>query len=199
MGPAGGRVLTNFTMWQLGSPFEISNSAADRVIDHIAPLLALAPARRRHPSSTVLIVDGTHDRSVVASSKNYRYSTNLQVVIDANSLLVVTVSRPLPDSRHDARLYGEPSVGQSMKNALLLSDGGYRGTAALVPQWPHENPPLTPEQEAENTVHRMTRVRVEHVLLVKTLQILRYHRLRRNGVHQAALAIARLHILILAG
>jgi hypothetical protein len=43
----------------------------------------------------VLIVDGTlvptHDRSVVASSTNHRYSTTLQVVIDANTWLTVAV------------------------------------------------------------------------------------------------------------
>lgn len=48
---------TNLTMRQLGPRFGISKSAAGRVIDHIAPLLALAPVRRRHPSDTVLIVD----------------------------------------------------------------------------------------------------------------------------------------------
>lgn len=67
---------TNLTMRQLGPLFGVSKSAADRVIDHIAPLLALAPVRGRHPEGTVLIVDGTlvptRDRSIAASSKNYR-------------------------------------------------------------------------------------------------------------------------------
>lgn len=43
----------------------------------------------------MLIVDGmlvpTHDRKVTASSKNYRYSANMQVVIDANTRLTVAV------------------------------------------------------------------------------------------------------------
>ncbi|GAA0534423.1 hypothetical protein GCM10010390_40250 [Streptomyces mordarskii] len=90
---------TNLTMRQLGPLSGISKSAADRVIGHIAPLLALAPVRRRHPSDTVLIVDGTlvptRDRSVASSSKNYRYSTNHQVVIDANTRLVVAAGQPL--------------------------------------------------------------------------------------------------------
>lgn len=76
---------TNLTMRQLGPLFGISKSAADRVIDHIATFLALAPVRRRHPAGTVLIVDGTlgptRDRNIASSSKNYRNGTNLQVVI----------------------------------------------------------------------------------------------------------------------
>jgi hypothetical protein len=54
---------------------------------------------------TVLIVDGTlvqtHDRRVSASSKNYRYSVNMQVVIDANTRLVVAVGTRLPQWKQD--------------------------------------------------------------------------------------------------
>ncbi len=34
-------------------------------------------------------------------SKNYRYSTNHQVVIDADTRLVVVVDRPLPGNSND--------------------------------------------------------------------------------------------------
>ncbi|MEU5191585.1 transposase [Streptomyces klenkii] len=195
---------TSLTMRQLGPLFGISESATDRVIDHIAPFLALAPVRGRHPAGTVLIVDGTlvptRDRNVAASSKNYRYSTNLQVIIDTNSRLVVAVGRPLPGSRHDARAYGESGVDQAVKNAPLLGDGGYRGMAALITHWPRPNQPLTPEQQADNTVHRRARARVEHAFSrMKTFKILRDCRLRGDGVHQAMLGIARLHNLVLAG
>ncbi|MBO0881065.1 MAG: IS5/IS1182 family transposase, partial [Mycobacterium sp.] len=73
----------------------MSKSAAGRIVDHLAPLLVLAPQTRRHRPEAVLIVDGTlvptHDRDVSARSKNYRYSANLQVVIDANTRLAVAV------------------------------------------------------------------------------------------------------------
>lgn len=43
----------------------------------------------------MLIVDGTlvptRDRTIVEQSKNYRYSTALQVVIDADTRLVVVI------------------------------------------------------------------------------------------------------------
>src|ERR671917_1053316 len=74
---------TNLTMRQLAPLFGVSKSAADRVIDHLAPLLALQPMRRPR-RDTVYIVDGTlvptRDRTVAASSKNYRHSTNHQVI-----------------------------------------------------------------------------------------------------------------------
>ena len=49
---------TNLTLRQLAPLFGVSKSAADRIIDHTAPLLALQP-RRRYRKDTVLIVDGT--------------------------------------------------------------------------------------------------------------------------------------------
>ena len=88
---------TNLTYRQVALLFGVSKSAAHRVVDHLAPLLALAPVTGKHSPDTVLIVDGTlvptHDRAVTASAKNYRYSVNMQVVIDANTRLVVTVGR----------------------------------------------------------------------------------------------------------
>ncbi len=209
--PLEGRVLlvaaywrTNLTMRQLGPLFGVSKSAADRVIDHIAPLLALAPVRRRHPAGTVLIADGTlvptRDRSIAASSKNYRYSTNHPVVIDANTRLVVAAGQPLPGSRHDARAYRESGVDRAVKNTPVLGDGGYRGTPALIPHWPRKNRPLTPVQETDNMVHPRARARVEHAFSrMKTYKIPRDCRLRGDGVHQAILGIARLHNMALAG
>ncbi|CAL9665411.1 IS5 family transposase IS1373 [Streptomyces sp. enrichment culture] len=133
---------TNLTMRQLGPLFGISKSAG-----------------------TVLIVDGTlvptRDRGVAASSKNYRYSTNHQVVIDANTRLVVAAGHPLP-GRHDARAYRESGVDRAVKNAPALGDGGCRGTPALIPHWPRKDRPLTSAQQADNTLHRRVRARVEH-------------------------------------
>jgi hypothetical protein len=54
----------------------------------------------------VLIVDGTlvptRDHSVAAKSKNYRYSTNHQVVIHADTRFVVAVGTPLPGNHNDS-------------------------------------------------------------------------------------------------
>ena len=47
---------TNLTPRQVALLFGVSKSAAHRVVDHLAPLLALAPVARRHSPDTVLIV-----------------------------------------------------------------------------------------------------------------------------------------------
>lgn len=38
---------TNLTLRQVAPLFGISESAADRILDHLAPLLAISPARRK--------------------------------------------------------------------------------------------------------------------------------------------------------
>ncbi|GAA2694571.1 hypothetical protein GCM10009864_81740 [Streptomyces lunalinharesii] len=97
---------TNLTLRQLAPLFGISKSAADRIIDHLGPSLALQP-RKRFRRDTVLIVDGTlvptRDHTVAERSKNYRYSTNHQVVIDADTRLVVTVADRCPATATTAR------------------------------------------------------------------------------------------------
>ncbi|MGM9387151.1 transposase family protein, partial [Streptomyces antibioticus] len=134
---------TNLTMRQLAPLFGVSKSAADRIIDHLGPILALQP-RKRFTNGTVLIVDGTlvptrdhcvavdgtlvptRDHSVAEQSKNYRYSTNHQVVVDADTRLVVAVGRPLPGNRNDCKAWEEsgakPAVGGE---TLTIADGGY--------------------------------------------------------------------------
>ncbi|TQL19690.1 DDE family transposase [Streptomyces sp. SLBN-134] len=127
---------TNLTLRQVAPLFGISKSAADRILDHLAPLLAISPARRKR-EDTVYIVDGTlvptRDRSIAASSKNYRYSTNLQVLIDANSRLVVAVGDPLPGSRNDCRAFTESGVDFACRGVPVIADGGYQGTGLLIP------------------------------------------------------------------
>jgi hypothetical protein len=97
---------TNLTRRQLAPLFRVSKSAADRMIAHLGPSLALQP-RKRFRRDTVLIVDGTlvptRDHTIAEQSKNYRYSTNHQVVIDADTRLVVAVGRPVPGTATTAK------------------------------------------------------------------------------------------------
>ncbi|MBB4795435.1 hypothetical protein BJY54_006047 [Streptomyces nodosus] len=57
----------------------------------------------------MLIVDGTlvptRDHTVAEQSKSYRYPTNHQVVIDADSRRVVAVGQPLPGNRNDCKAW----------------------------------------------------------------------------------------------
>lgn len=49
---------TNLTLRQVAPLFGVSKSAADRILDHVAPLLTIFPARRPR-KDTVYTVDGT--------------------------------------------------------------------------------------------------------------------------------------------
>src|SRR5256885_8857401 len=106
---------TNLTMRQIGPLFGVSHSAAHRVIDTLGPLLALAPVRRRRVDQ-VSIVDGTlvptRDHRLAAQSKNYRYSANLQVAIDAVTRLVVAPGDPQPGNRHHTVVYCSIGIDQ---------------------------------------------------------------------------------------
>ncbi len=152
---------TNLTLRQLAPLFGISKSAADRIIAHLGPLLALQP-RRRFPKDTALIVDGTlvptRDHTVAEQSKNYRYSTNLQVVIDANTRLTVAIGRPLPGNRNDCRAcraYTESGADQHGTGAQVMADGGYQGNREVIMPYrkPTDSSELPEWKTDPNTVH----------------------------------------------
>ncbi|MEV7739948.1 transposase [Streptomyces sp. NPDC088921] len=189
---------TNLTLRQLAPLFGVSKSAAGRIIDHLAPSLALQ-RRKRFRRDTVLIVDGTlvptRDHTVAEQSKNYRYFTNHQVVIDADTRLVVAVGRPLPGNRNDCKAWELSGAKAAVGNAVVIADGGYRGTGLVIP---HRREPGQTElqdwKEEHNASHRKVRARVEHVFAhMKSWKILRDCRLKGDGVHHAMLGIARLH------
>lgn len=157
------------------------------------PLLAIAPVSRPADATDRLwIVDGTlvpvRDRTVGASSRNYRFSANVQVIIDANTRLVVATARPERKT---------PSVGRT----TVIADGGCRGTGLVIPHRRERGrAELLAWKEEHNASHRKVRARVEHAFArVKTWKILRDCRLKGDGVHHAMLGIARLHNLALAG
>ncbi|MFD8308766.1 transposase [Streptomyces sp. NPDC059690] len=195
---------TNLTLRQLGPLFGISKSAADRVIDHLGPLLAFQPRQRFRPD-TVLIVDGTlvptRDHTVAEQSKNYRYSTNHQVVIDADTRLVVVIGRPLPGNRNDCKAWELSGAKAAVGRTTVIADGGYRGTGLVIPHRRERGQTELPAwKEEHNTSHRKVRARVEHTFArMKGWKILRDCRLKGDGVHHAMLGIAHLHNLTLAG
>ncbi|SED86625.1 Transposase DDE domain-containing protein [Streptomyces sp. TLI_105] len=127
---------TNLTMRQIAPLPGVSESAADRIIDHLGPLLALQP-RKRFRKDTVLIVDGTlaptRDHTIAEQSKNYRYSTAHQVVIDADTRLVVVIGRPLAGNRHDSRGREESGAKAAAGKTMTIADGGYQGTGLVSP------------------------------------------------------------------
>ncbi|MEH0447720.1 transposase family protein [Streptomyces sp. B21-102] len=194
---------TNLTLRQLAPLFGISKSAADRVIAQLGPMLTLPP-RKRFRKDTVLIVDGTlvptRDHAVAEQSKNYRYSTNHQVVIDADTRLVVAVGRPLPGNRNDCRASAESGAKDAVGATMTIADGGYPGTGLVTPHRRRTGEELPAWKEAHNKSHKQVRARVEHVFArMKCWKILRDCRLKGDGVHHAMRGLARLHNLNLAG
>jgi hypothetical protein len=108
---------TNLTMRQIGPLFGVSHSAAHRVIDSLGPLLALAPVRRRR-TDQIAIVDGTlvalPDHRLAAQSKNYRYSANPRVAIDADTRLVIALGAPQPGNRNDTTAYRDSGINRAL-------------------------------------------------------------------------------------
>ncbi|MFB6678830.1 transposase [Streptomyces sp. NPDC056390] len=194
---------TNLTLRQVAPLFGVSKSSANRVIDHLGPKIALRQ-RKQFAKDTVLIVDGTlvptRDHAVAEQSKNYRYSTNHQVVIDADTRLVVVVGRPLPGNRNDCKAWEESGAKAAVGKSLTMADGGYPGTGLLTPHRRTPGEELPAWKQEHNHSHKQVRARVEHVFArMKTWKILRDCRLKGDGVHHAMLGIARLHNLNLAG
>ncbi|MGW6015199.1 transposase [Streptomyces sp. NPDC055210] len=194
---------TNLTMRQLAPLFGVSKSAADRIIDHLGLMLALQP-RQRFARDTMLIMDGTLvptlDHTIAEQSKNYRYSTNHQVVIDADTRRVVVVSRPLPGNRNDCKAWEEPGAKAAVGTTVTIADGGYPGTGPVMPHRHRKGEELSDWKQAHNKSHKQVRARVEHVFArMNTWKILRDCRLKSDGVTHAMLGIARMYNLALAG
>jgi hypothetical protein len=195
---------TNLTLRQLAPLFGVSKSAAIRIIGHLGPSLAFQP-RQRFRKGAVLIVDGTlvptRDHAVAEQSKNYRYSTNHQVVIDADSRLVVAVGRPVAGNHNDSKAWELSGAKAAVGRATVVADGGYRGTGPLIPHRRERGQTELPAwKEEHNASHRKVRARVEHVFArMKAWKILRDCRLKGDGFHTAMLGIARMHNLALMG
>jgi hypothetical protein len=192
-------------MRQIGPLFGVSHSAAHRVIDALGPPLALAPARRCRVDQ-VSIVDGTliptRDHTLAAPSKNYRYSTNLQVAIDANTRLVVALGDPQPGNRNDTVVYRSSGIDQKLAAGPTMADGAYRGNPEVVIPYrkPTDGTALPQWKEDLNAVHRSVRARVEHTLArMKEWKVLRDYRRAAHTLTDTASGIAHLYNIVLTG
>ncbi|MFI0738857.1 transposase [Streptomyces sp. NPDC021100] len=195
---------TNLTMRQLAPLFGISPAAVGRIISRHGPLLVLAPGKRKPGRHQVLIVDGTlvptRDWTVFTSSKNYRYSANLQVLIKAETRVVLAVGRPLPGNRNDCTAFAESGSEDACGNATVIADGGYQGTGIFMPHRRQAGQDQLPDwKEQHNASHRRVRARAEHAFVrMKNWRILRDCRLKGEGVYWATSSVAHMHNLALS-
>lgn len=195
---------TNLTMRQLAPLFGISPATVCRVIQRLRPLLALEPAVRPADAADRLwIVDGTlipvRDRTIGASSRNYRFSANVQVIIDADTRLVVATARPTPGNKADAHVWRNSGLPAQCQGVTVLGDDAYINTGLVVPHRKRPGRDLLAAEEEDNAEHRRVRARVEHAFArMKHYKILRDCRQRGSGRHHAVRAVAHMHNLALA-
>src|SRR5690606_22574984 len=116
---------TNLTLRQVALLFDISKSAAGRVVEHLGPYLALSPVTRKHSPDRERIGDGalgrSRDWSRRAWSKTYRYSRNLQVVIDATTRLTGATGTRVPGNRNGCRAWRDSGVDQQCRGASVMA------------------------------------------------------------------------------
>ncbi|MEU7488101.1 transposase family protein [Streptomyces sp. NPDC042319] len=195
---------TNLTMRQLAPLFSVSSATVCRVIQRLGPLLALEPVRAPQQAADRLwIVDSTlipvRDRTVGTSSRNYRFSANVQVIVDADTRLVIATAHPVPGTTADVKAWRECGLAEHCQDVTVLGDGAYINTGLIVPHRKRPGRPLLKGEEDDNAAHRSVRARVEHVIgRMKNHKILRDCRQRGNGLHHAVQAVAHMHNLALA-
>jgi Helix-turn-helix of DDE superfamily endonuclease len=118
---------TNLTTRGLAALFDTSQSAVDRIIHHVVPVLA----RTLHPdpdtSDHPWIIDGTlipvHDQSITAISKNYRRSVNTQLIICSQRRRVLVAGKCWPGNRNDV-IVARHTVVHMLDGRVVLGDGG---------------------------------------------------------------------------
>ncbi|MFF7847273.1 transposase [Streptomyces sp. NPDC007910] len=192
---------TNLTMRQLTPLFGISPATVRRVIRRLRSLPAFERAPRPVVDTERLwIVDGTlipvRDRKAGASSRKYRFSANVRVVIDAETRLVVAAARPAPGSKADAHVWRESGLPALAAGTTAIADGAYLGTGLIVPHRKRAGRPLPRGQEEDDAEHRRVRARVEHTFArMKNWKVLRDRRQKGDGPHHAVQAVAAVHNL----
>lgn len=127
---------TNLTMRQLAPLFGVSPATVCQVIQRLGPLLALARTSQ-DAVERLWVVDGTlipiRDRKVGASSRNYRFSVNVQVIVDAETRLVVAAARPVPGNTADAKAWRDSGLADHCEGVTVLGDGAHINTDLIVP------------------------------------------------------------------
>lgn len=190
---------TNLTIRELAASFEISKSAAHRIVSTMVPrLAALAADQLPSDRRASWVVDGTliptRDHRRAARSKNYRWSCNAQILIRRCDLRIVATTAGGPGNRNDRIHYRGSSIEALCKqHRRVLADGGYRGIAELVTPVFRGNRIL---RDRAWRRHRRRRARVEHAIArLKNWRVLRDHRRRGRHLAMTLQAVAALHNL----
>jgi hypothetical protein len=148
---------TNLTLRQLASLFGISKSAADRIINRLAPLLAPRP-RRRFCKDTVLIVDGTlvptRDHAVAEQPKTIGPPPTTKSSSTPIHGWSSQSARLCPGNRNDCRAWELTGTKAAVGNTTVIADGGYRGTGLVIPHRREPGQAELPAWKAADSVGR---------------------------------------------
>ncbi|MFI6088575.1 hypothetical protein [Streptomyces sp. NPDC051218] len=91
----------------------------------------------------------TGDHTVAAQSKNYRYSTNHQVVIDADTRMIVMAADRFPATAPPAA-WTESGTKAAVGRTTTIADGGYPGTGLVMPHRRRKGEELPDWKQAHN-------------------------------------------------
>ena len=188
---------TNLTIGQLAAVFDVSKSQAHRIVDRHTRLLAtLLPLTVDLDCRWSWTLDGTliptRDHYAARQSKNYRYSTNAQVLARRTDLTIVAIAGGGPGNRNDVVHYRDSHLPSLIKShGRVLADGGYRGIPELHPPRFEGN---RIARDHSSRSHRRRRARAEHAIArLKDWQMLRDHRRSGEHVPTTLAAVAYLH------
>ncbi|MEU7428210.1 transposase [Streptomyces sp. NPDC040750] len=78
----------------------------------------------------------------------------VQVIIDADTRLVVASGRPAPGDKADAHVWRESDLPAVAAGTTVIADGAYLGTGLIVPHRRRAGRPLLRGQEDDNAEHR---------------------------------------------
>lgn len=74
----------------------------------------------------------TRDHRIAERSKNYRYSTNLQGAIDADTRLVIATGDLQPGNHNDCTVYRDSGIADALAGRPVMTDGGYQAGGWLM-------------------------------------------------------------------
>lgn len=92
------------------------------------------------------------DRKVAASSRNYRFSGNVQVIVDADTRPVIAAARPVPRTTADAHAWRVSGLSEHCQGAMVLGDGAYLNCGTVVPH--HKRPARASCARRQSTITR---------------------------------------------
>lgn len=107
------------------------------------------------------------------SSRNYRFSADAQVIVDAATQLVIAAARPVPGTRGHAP-WRASGLSRHCQGVTFLGDGACLNCGMAVPHRKRPRWALLQAEEDDNAERRKVRAPVEHVIgRTKNYKILR--------------------------